>query len=288
MSKLDKQFVEKYGPWAVVTGASDGIGQAFARELAAQGLNLVLVARRKDRLVALAEQLASEFKVDVRIQPTDLSCRSSAFDFLSSTADLEVGLLVAAAGFGSAGSALLGDDRTEADLVAVNCGAVLQQCLYYSRRMAKRRRGGMILLSSVVAFQGTPYSANYAASKAYVQTLAEGLGEELKAKGVDVLSVAPGPIASGFAARADMNLGQTMTPEVVARVSLAALGKQRTVRPGWLSKLLGWGLSTAPRPLRVQIIGRIMQGMTKHQRPAQSDAAGIAQNSDEKKFSPRN
>jgi short-subunit dehydrogenase len=126
----------------------------------------------------------------------------------------------------------------------------------------------VVLLSSLVAFQGTPYSANYSASKAYIQTLAEGMGHELKADGVDVLSVAPGPINSGFAARANMNLGQAMTPEVVARVSLAALGRQRTVRPGWLSKLLGWTLSTAPRFMRVQIMGAIMANMTKHQRNA--------------------
>ncbi len=265
MSTLKSQFTEKYGPWAVVTGASEGIGKSFARELASRGLNLVLVARREELLVKLAEELTSKFRIDVRIQPTDLSSKSSSLELLQNTDDLEVGLLVASAGFGSSGPLLLADKQIEADLIEVNCAAVLQQCQHFGSRMASRHRGGLILLSSVLGFQGAPYSANYAASKAYIQSLAEGLGIELKADGVDVLSVAPGPIATGFAARAKMTMGQTMTPEVVARVSIAALGARRTVRPGWLSKLMGWGLSTAPRPLRVQIIGRIMQGMSKHQ-----------------------
>jgi len=250
----------------VVTGASEGIGAAFAAELASKGLNLVLVARRQDRLAALASSLQSRFKVEVRVSPTDLGDMMEANSFLKSTEGLDVGLLVAAAGFGSSGPALLTHDVAEAEQIEVNCTAVLLQTLHFGRRFAARGKGGLILLGSVLGFQGTPYSANYAATKAYVQSLAEGIGEELKPNGVDVLSVAPGPIASGFAARANMNLGQSMTPEIVARVSIAALGKKRTVRPGWLSKLLGWGLSTAPRFLRVQIIGSIMANMTKHQR----------------------
>ena len=268
MTPDNRDFVRRYGPWAVVTGASEGIGAAFAAELASRGLNLVLVARREDRLAALSQELASKYRIEVRVQPTDLANKDSASALFHHTEDLDVGLLVAAAGFGTSGPLLQADDRVEADLLEVNCAAVLRQCLHYGRRMAARRRGGMVLLSSVLAFQGAPFSANYAASKAYIQALAEGVSQELKADGVDVLSVAPGPIASGFAARANLHLGQTMTPEVVARVSVAALGKQGTVRPGWLSKLLGWGLSTAPRFLRVQITGSIMANMTRHQRSA--------------------
>lgn len=268
MNANDSKFLEKYGPWAVVTGASEGIGAAFAAELASKGLNLVLVARREHRLREISEELVNKFNIQVRIHAIDLTNGSSAQGLFTRTADLAVGLLVAAAGYGSSGPLLLTNDDSEAEMVAVNCTAVLRQCLHYGRHMASRRRGGIVLLSSVVAFQGVPLSANYAASKAYIQALAEGLGHELKPAGVDVLAVAPGPIASGFAARANMHLGQSMTPAVVARVSVGALGKRRTVRPGWLSKLLGWGLSTAPRFLRVLIMGSIMSNMTKHQRSA--------------------
>lgn len=265
MTTNRNMFGQHYGPWALVTGASDGIGAAFAHALAAKGLNLVLVARREERLAALATQLQIAFAIQVRVLPLDLARPASAQALFSGTADLDIGLLVAAAGFGASGPLLQSEAGIEAGMVEVNCAAVLQQCLHYGRRLADRRRGGLVLLSSVLAFQGTPYAASYAASKAYIQALAEGLGQEIQGAGVDVLAVAPGPVASGFAARARMRLGQTMTPQTIAQVSLAALGKQRTVRPGWLSKLLGWGLCTAPRFLRVRIIGTIMQGMTKHQ-----------------------
>lgn len=122
-------------------------------------------------------------------------------------------------------------------------------------------------MSSVVAFQGTPMSANYAATKAYVQSLAEALRHELRPSGVDVVASAPGPVASGFAARARLRMAHAATPEVVARATLAALGRRATVRPGGLSKLLGWSLATAPRALRVVIMGRIMGGMAAANRP---------------------
>jgi uncharacterized protein len=261
MSSAPASRLQPFGPWAVVTGASDGIGRAFAVEAAAAGLNLVLVARRAAPLEALAEELQRRHGIRSLVVPLDL-CRPDAMTRLAAaTADLEVGLLVAAAGFGSAGPLLEPRANDEVDMVAVNCTAVLAQCLHFGARMAQRRRGGVVLLSSVVAFHGTPWSANYAATKAYVQSLAEGLRVEWAPQGVEVLACAPGPVASGFAQRAGMAMGQTVAPVVVARQALAALGRQGTVRPGALSKLLGWSLATAPRALRVAIMGHIMQGM---------------------------
>jgi uncharacterized protein len=119
-------------------------------------------------------------------------------------------------------------------------------------------------LSSIVAFQGVPHAANYAATKAYVQSLAEGIRQELSPFGVDVLVCAPGPVQSGFAQRADMKMGATATPTAVARASLAKLPGGGTVRPGFLSKLLGWSLALLPRWGRVQIMTLIMGRMTNH------------------------
>lgn len=253
--------LQRFGPWAVVTGASDGIGRAFAVAAAAAGLNLVLVARRAAPLDELAAELQGQHDIRCQVVPLDLGRPDATASLAAATKDLEVGLLVAAAGFGSAGPLLEQSADAESDMVAVNCGAVLAQCLHFGVRMMKRRRGGVVLLSSVVAFQGTPWSANYAATKAYVQSLAEGLRVEWAGQGVEVIACAPGPVASGFARRAGMSMAQTVPPEVVARQTFAALGRQGTVRPGALSKLLGWGLATAPRALRVFIMGRVMQGM---------------------------
>lgn len=258
--------LRQYGDWAVVTGASDGIGRAISSELAAHGLHLVLVARRQELLRSLGDELYRRHGVQTRVLALDLG-RPGALEALkAATADLDVGLLVAAAGYGRTGPLAHSDLAAELDQLQVNAGAVLAQCWHFGRVFAARGRGGIVLMSSVVAFQGTPMSANYAATKAYVQSLAEGLRHELKAFGIDVLASAPGPVATGFASRARMHMARAAAPDVIARKTLAALGRRGTVRPGWLAKLLGWSLATAPRALRVLIMGRIMGGMTKASR----------------------
>jgi short-subunit dehydrogenase len=257
-------FKTQYGPWAVVTGASSGIGRALAIELAAKGLNLVLVARRQAELEQAARDLSANPGVQVRVLAADLATATALTRIENETKDLEVGLFVAAAGFGTAGEFLDAQLETELAMLDVNCRAVMQLSLHFGKRLAERGRGGLILFGSLVGYQGTPRAAHYAATKAYVQTLAEALHVELAPKGVDVLSSAPGPVNSGFGARADMKMGAAEKPETVARATLAALGKKMTVTPGALSKLLTWSLMTAPRGLRVRIMGKIMGGMTRH------------------------
>lgn len=256
---------KKYGPWAVVTGASDGIGRAMAVRLAASGLHMVLIARRKEILRLLAEELMREHGVECRVLAVDLGKEEGIRAVVDATQDLDVGLLAAAAGFGTSGPLLETDLETELDMVDVNCRAVLALSQHFGRRLAARGRGGMILLSSLVAFQGVPRAANYAATKAYVQSLAEGLRWELAPLGVDVVASAPGPVRSGFGARANMRMGLALTPERVAEVTLKALGRRSVVRPGWLSKFLEASLAPLPRWGRVRILKMVMEGMTKHQ-----------------------
>jgi short-subunit dehydrogenase len=129
--------------------------------------------------------------------------------------------------------------------------------------MVARGRGGLVLMSSLLAFQGVPRAANYAATKAYIQSLAEGLRKELAPHGVDVIASAPGPIHSGFARRAGMSMSMGQRPSAVARTTLLALGRRATVRPGWLSKLLELSLAFLPRRGRSWILARVMAGMTR-------------------------
>lgn len=254
----------RYGPWAVVTGASSGIGRALAVELAALGLNLVLVGRREETLRALGEELGESHSIETRRVVADFAEAASADRVLAATVDLDVGLFVAAAGFGTAGDFVRTDLRNELALLQVNCGAVLALTHGFARRLVARGRGGIILFGSLVGFQGTPHAANYAATKAYVQALGEALHLELASKNIDVLVSAPGPVHSGFAARAGMRMTAAEKPATVARATLRALGRTGTVTPGVLSKLLTWSLMTAPRSLRVRIMGKIMGGMTRH------------------------
>lgn len=148
-------------------------------------------------------------------------------------------------------------------MLDVNCRSLLELTWHFGRRFVERGGGGIILLSSIVSFQGTPWSSHYSATKAYVQTLAEGLNVELRTKNVDVLSVAPGPTQTGFAARASLKMGAALDPNAIAPGILRALGNKETILPGFLSKLLVYSLMPLPRWVRVRIMGKVMHGMAE-------------------------
>ncbi|WP_407522865.1 SDR family NAD(P)-dependent oxidoreductase [Methylobacterium oryzisoli] len=253
---------DRYGPVALVTGASDGIGRAFARQLAAAGLDLVLVARREAALAELARELQDRHGIAARVLAANLAEAAQVERVARAAADRDVGLLVAAAGFGTSGPFVDGDPGTELAMIDVNCRALAQLTHAFARRFVERGRGGIVLMSSLVAFQGVPRAANYAATKAYVQTLAEGLPAELRPRGVDVLASAPGPVLSGFGQRAAMRITSGQTPDAVAAATLRALGRGATVRPGLLAKALEMSLKPLPRVGRVLMMGRVMAGMT--------------------------
>jgi uncharacterized protein len=255
----------KYGPWAVVTGASDGIGRAIAISLAEAGLNLVMVARRRDALETLAAELAQAHHIQTRIVAVDLGQRAAVDEVISSAQGIEVGLLAAIAGFGTSGPFTENPIDGELEMIDVNCSAVVELSHHFARRFAAQRRGGLVLMSSLLAFQGVPRAATYAATKAFIQTFAEGLGFELSGTGVDVVASAPGPVRSGFEARANMRMSAGASPAVVARGTLDALGRRTTVRPGFLSKFLETSLLPLPRLARSRIMSVVMGSMTRHQ-----------------------
>lgn len=253
----------RYGPWAVVTGASSGIGRAFATELAAAGRHVVLVARRAPELADLARALTARHGVDCRVVAADLAAPDGPAAVAGATAELDAGLLVAAAGFGTSGAWPAADLDTELAMLGVNCAASYALAHRFGTRFAERGRGGIVLVSSVVGYQGVPRAAHYAATKAYVHTLAEGMHAELRPRGVDVLAVAPGPVHTGFAAVAGMTLGRAARPEQVARAALAGLGRRAVVVPGAQAKLITAALATLPRWARVALMGRVMAGLTR-------------------------
>lgn len=253
--------LEKYGPWAVVTGASDGIGRAIAGRAAADGLNVVLAARSEAKLRALATELARKHRVDTHVVPVDLSRPTGASTLIDAIDGLDVGLAVLAAGFGTNGPLADSPTTDELEMIAVNVTAVAQLAHAFARRMTAQRRGGIVLFGSVLGWQGVAGQANYAATKAYVQSLAEGLHAELKPHGVDVLCVAPGPVHTGFAARAGMSMKSAATPDQVARVTWSGLGRRGTVVPGLQAKVMTTGIKSLPRWVRAIILGRVMESM---------------------------
>jgi short-subunit dehydrogenase len=265
-NKEKRRLKSRYGDWAVVTGASSGIGLELATQLAKAGFNLVINARNGEQLIQVKNALVANSGVEVIAVPSDVSEPRGIAQITHATQGLKVGLLVVSAGFGTSGTFVEGILHTEINMLRVNCEALLSLTHQYSRQFVQQKRGGIILMSSMVAFQGTPYSANYAATKAYVQTLAEALAVELKPQGVDVLAAAPGPVESGFSQRANMRMSMAMTPQQVGVPILQALGRKSTVLPGFLTKLLVYSLRMVPRWGKVKIMEKVMGGMTGHQR----------------------
>lgn len=254
-------LVDRYGPWALITGASDGIGRATARHVASAGMNVVLVARREPALRILAEELERAHHVRTLVVPVDLSRPTAPAEVADACTGLDVGLVVLAAGFGGAGPFLESPAATAVEMIGVNVGAVTVLTHVMGSRLAARGRGGLVLFGSLLGWQGVPGQAVYAATKAYVQALAEGLHRELAHHGVDVVSAAPGPVHSGFAARAGMTMGSATAPDVVAAGALRKLGRGVTAVPGAQSRLLTLALAPLPRRARTAILGRVVAGM---------------------------
>jgi short-subunit dehydrogenase len=254
-------IADRYGPWALVTGASDGIGQATARHLAAAGVHVVLVARREPALRDLAEELERSHHIQTRVVAVDLARPAAAAEVADACAGVDVGLVVLAAGFGAAGPFLASPSATALEMIDVNVTAVTALTHVMGGRLVARGRGGIVVFGSILGWQGVPGQAVYAATKAYVQALGEGLHRELADRGVDVVSVAPGPVHSGFAARARMTMRSATAPDVVAAGALRRLGHGVTAVPGVRGRGLTLALAPLPRRVRSAILGRVVAGM---------------------------
>lgn len=263
LSTLEKQRIKlRYGPWALVTGASSGIGLELAELLASSGLHIILHGRRAIELEKIAQRLQSKYGIETDVIAADISSEEGTQAIIQFTNTRKIALFVGSAGFGTSGRFLESNLEDEINMLKVNCEALLVLTWHFSKRFKEQKRGGIILLSSMVGFQGVPYAAHYAATKAYVQSFGEALAIELKPSGVDVLTAAPGPVQSGFGKRANMRMNMYLTPQQVGIPILKALGRQATVLPGTLTKFLVGSLRTVPRWGKVRIMEKVMRGMT--------------------------
>lgn len=215
---------------ALVTGASSGIGEAFAEALAARGCNLVLVARRLDRLDALADRLEADYGISCTRIAFDLSVEQPGSQ-LRELVEGDIDLLVNNAGFATQGPFLDGDAADFARVLAVDIGAVVDLCHAFLPEMARRRRGAIINVSSTTAFQPVPTLAVYAASKAFVLSFSQSLWYEAKQHGVKVFSLAPGPTHTEFfdvVGESATVVGHLQTADQVAAAGLKALDRRWT------------------------------------------------------------
>lgn len=181
----------RYGPWAVVTGASSGIGRGFAHRLASAGIDVVLAARRTAALTELGRELSKTHGVDHRVVTVDLAEADGPSELIQATVDLDVGLLVSNAGTGLPGEFLTHDLADLHQIVRLNSTAHLELAHHFGKRLVDRGRGGILLVSAGGALHGLPHMVNDSATKAYVLNLGEGLHHELAAAGVDVTVLVP-------------------------------------------------------------------------------------------------
>lgn len=257
----DAPDLRRYGPWALVTGASSGIGEQFARQLARSGLDLVLVARRADRLTALRDELVAAYGIAVELLVEDLAGSGAVDRVLASVGERDVGLLVSNAGFGLKGP-FIGHRREQLEtMFDVNARAPLLLLHGLMPRLARRATAGIILTGSQEGETPFPWSSAYAATKAFVHSLGQSLYGECRGTGIDVLVLAPGATDTealplqGFDTR---SLSGLMNPAEVARQALAHLGRVPLHVPGRMNRFMVGVLRRLPRRWAIALAGQAM------------------------------
>ncbi|WP_397451104.1 SDR family NAD(P)-dependent oxidoreductase [Pseudomonas sp. NA-150] len=257
-------------PYALITGASSGIGLAMAEALARRGRSLILVARQRDVLEGIAIELTQRFGVEVLFRACDLGepLRLSGFLLELEESERKIDLLVNCAGVGTCGPFMAQDWGAEQDLIELNILALTRLCHAIGNAMAVQGGGQILNVASVAAFQPGPWMSTYFASKAYVLHFSEGLREELKKTGVKISVLCPGITRTAFFRNAHLvedRLSTSklmMSPEEVALYAVRALAKNRAVIiPGWRNKLMTCFPRLGPRWLTRKIVGSMNKGV---------------------------
>jgi uncharacterized protein len=253
------------GKWALVTGASAGIGKALAEELARQGTNLVLTARREDRLRALAQELSAKYRIQAEIFVANLAqpaAPEAIFQYTQEKGRV-IDLLVNNAGFGQYGALHSTETGRLLQMVQVNCTAVLHLTRLFVPAMVARGRGDVLIVASTAAFQAVPYIATYAATKVFDLYLAEGLAEELQPHGIRVCALCPGTTTSEFheiAGHPAHSKGHEQSAETVARNGLKALAAGKSYVISGLGNYLGaHGERLVPRRVVTRVAAKMFR-----------------------------
>lgn len=256
-------FPERYGRWAVVAGASEGLGAAFADAFASRAMSLVLLARRADVLAALAADLRTRHGVEVKTIACDLADASFADTLARETSDLDVGVGVYNAAYSFVAPLLERPLDDALRVVDVNVRGPLRFAHALVPGMLARKRGALVLMSSLAGFQGSPKLSVYAASKAFNTILGESLWAELAPKGIDVVASCAGAIRTpGYAKALKKEAPGTLDAAEVVEQTLAALGRGPIVIPGGVNKLASFVLRRiATRASAIGVMGRSVSGL---------------------------
>ena len=275
MTARGGSFGATYGPWALVAGASEGIGAAYARGLARRGLNLLLVARRGGPLQKLADELRAESRIEIRCVEGDLGDLKFLETLQTVCSEVDLGLIIYNAAHSPIGEFIdlsLDDVLKVVDVNVRGPVALLRRLL---PTMAVRGRGGVILMSSLAGNTGAPRVATYAASKAFNRVLAQGLWYELKGRNIDVLACCAGAVRTpGYAQAAGRDAPGTLDPERVAETALRALGRKPVVIPGRVNRVADVVMTRLlPRRVAINIMGGSTSGLVQARPTGNSDAS---------------
>ncbi|PCH99892.1 MAG: hypothetical protein COB81_09905 [Flavobacteriaceae bacterium] len=235
-------FKEKYGAWALITGGTSGIGAEIATQVAAKGLNIILVARRLNLLEESAKKLEDAHGVLVKIVQADLSKQEDITKVIAASNHLEIGLFVPCAAVETHGVTTNIPLEKELALIQLNITSVFTLTHYFAGRMVERGCGGVLLVSSIIGHMPNPYLSNYAGSKAYILNFGTSLHWEMKKKGVDVTVLSPGPTETPMMENSDIDMSKTpmtfQSPALVATYGIEALGKKAVVIPGFKNNMM--------------------------------------------------
>lgn len=268
MARRDLTWKEQYGPWALIAGASAGIGEAWAWAAAERGLSVILVARRAGPLKRLARAIAERHGVEARSIPLDLSRDDAAALLARRTRGLEIGLVICNAAHIAVDPFLDRAAEEHLKALSVNARTPLLLAHHYGAAMVRRGRGGMVFMASLSASLGTARVVQYAATKAWNRVFAEGLWYEWRRQGVDALACVSGTVDTpGMRSSRPTSMLGAQRAEDVVRESIRALGRRPSFIPGFMNRISGFFMGRLmPRALMVRILGWTMERM--YPRPA--------------------
>jgi short-subunit dehydrogenase len=268
---------DRFGPWALITGASSGIGKEFARQIAASGINVVLVARRETALIEVGRSIAKDSRVQYRVIVMDLSQEAFISKLAEHTRDLDIGFVVSNAGTANPGEFLKLDRRLLQETLRLNTMAHLDIAHYFGRKLAERRRGGLILVGAMGAENGIPRIANDGGAKAYVHSLGQALHYEFKPLGVYVTVLATGfantPVLEKLGFDPKTMPMKPMRVEQCVSEALSGLLKNRSrIVPGRLNRIMNALVpASLARKMEADMLGKALAN-----KPAIATARGEA------------
>lgn len=241
---MENTFKSNYGEWAIITGATSGIGKAIAMEIAKQGINVVLTARRQLHLQEVAEEIREKYQASTKTIQADLIQESGISAIKAETEELNIGMLVLSAGIENNGSFVKNSLETELKVIELNIISTLKLTHHFSQRMVRQQRGGILFISSLTAHMPSPFFSNYASTKSYIFNLGSSLYAELKPKGIDVSILSPGVTNTPMSEKTEIDWSnskiQTMEAHEVAEEAIRYFGKKLSIIPGKGNRILAF------------------------------------------------